>query len=86
MKMPSTYISLLLFSGLLLMFCYNNHRVRVKAKPASARPVVKEMRPVVKEILLPGSSALSLDKDEKKGFSFFRDVLGHIVPALKDIE
>lgn len=85
--MPSTYISLLLFCGLLSMFCYNNYRIRDnKAKPASSRPVVKEMRPVVKEILplLPG--ALSLDKNKERGFSFFRDVIVHIVPALENAE
>jgi hypothetical protein len=96
MKMPSTYISLLLLCGFMYVF-YFAHRHTHVTSPPMTRPVVTEMRPVVKRILRDKPPVFSLDKNyshekdtrqtrlNKTGFSFFRDVIGHIAPLLKNI-
>jgi hypothetical protein len=69
MKMPSTYISLLLFCGLMLFFiyCRNNKPHRVHSDMARVQPA----RHIIQ------------NKKDESGFSFFRDVISNIVPALK---
>src|ERR1700744_1192362 len=99
MKMPSTYISLLLLCCGLMFFIYcNRHYHYYKTDSGIIRPVVKEIPPVVKRSLPSGSPVVPLDKNNdnekellqarltKTGFSFFRDVIGHLVPALKNVE
>ncbi|MBS1526941.1 MAG: hypothetical protein JST19_14900 [Bacteroidetes bacterium] len=95
MKMPSTYISLVLLCGGLAFYIYT-HRSIAKSGPAS--PAVKEIRPVVKRILPAGLPVVPLNKNynnekellqarlTKTGFSFFRDVICHVVPALKTVK
>jgi hypothetical protein len=95
MKMPSTYISLLLLCCGLMLYIYCT---RYKANPGPAQPIVKEIRPVVKRSLPSEWPVVPLNKNNehekellqarltKTGFSFFRDVIGHLVPALKNVE
>jgi hypothetical protein len=95
MKMPSTYISLLLLCGFMYVF-YFTHRSTHSARPQMTHPVVKEIRPVVKRILPGQPPMLPLDRNynhekdtrqtrlNKTGFSFFRDVICHIAPLLKN--
>jgi len=96
MKMPSTYISLLLLCGFMYVFYCAHHSAHVK-RPPITRPMVKEMRPVVKRFLPAQPPAFYLDKNHnhekdpqqtrlnKTGFSFFGDVICHIAPLLKNI-
>jgi hypothetical protein len=93
MKMPSTYISLLLFCGLVLLFYYNKSTYNVAH--IVNRSMVKETRPVVKRVLPGGSMTVPLNKYRSDGntqpknclgknnFSFFKEVLPHLMPALK---
>jgi hypothetical protein len=93
MKMPSTYISLLLFCGLMLLYVYAHHQTR-HASPGPAQPLVKENVPVVKRFSPDGKPAIPLYKNNNRyekelhqarltGFSFFRDVICNIAPLLK---
>jgi hypothetical protein len=98
MKMPSTYISLLLLCGLMLVYRYTQKSNHPASKPALAQPFVKAGEPVVKRFLSDSSAYVPLNKnqnDEKmsrqtglneKGFSFFRDVISHITPVLKYVK
>ena len=72
MKMPSTYISLLLLCGLMLLFiyCRNNKPAHVHSDMAKTQP----------------ARHLIQDKKNESGFSFFRDVISNIAPALKNIK
>lgn len=98
MKMPSTYISLLLLCGFMYVFYLAHQRLK-HVNPPHTRPVVKEMKMVVKRISPLSLRAVPLDKNcyryEKEfrqtrmtieGFSFFKDVLCHIVPSLQNIK
>ena len=69
MKMPSTYISLLLFCGLMLLFLYCHN-----SKTTAAHSNMVKVQPV-RHILQ--------NKKSESGFSFFRDVISNIAPALK---
>ena len=96
MKMPSTYISLLLLCGFMYVF-YLAHHSQPTPAPAITHPVVKEIKPVVKRFLPDQLPAVPLDKnyangkDTRKallnetGFSFFKDVICHIAPLLKNV-
>jgi hypothetical protein len=70
MRMPSTYISLLLFCGLMLLFIYCRSN-----KPAGAHSNMAKMQP---------ARHLIQNKKSESGFSFFRDVISNIAPALKN--
>jgi hypothetical protein len=96
MKMPSTYISLLLLCGFMYVF-YRTHRpVQAAGHPVN-HPVVTEIKPVVKRLLPADPPAFTLDKNFKQdkdmrqtgagpaGFSFFRNVVCRIAPLLKNI-
>ncbi|HWD87055.1 MAG TPA: hypothetical protein VG367_02945 [Mucilaginibacter sp.] len=93
--MPSTYISLLLLCGFMYVFSFTRQH---PGRPAPKHPLVKELRPVVKRISPSQPFLLPLDKNnnghEKElrqarltidGFSFFKDVVCHIAPMLKNI-
>lgn len=94
--MPSTYISLLLLCGFMYVFYFTHHTPH-NTRPAMTRPVVKEIKPVVKRFLPGQPPAVPLDKNynhendprqtrlNKTGFSFFEDVICHIAPLLKNI-
>jgi hypothetical protein len=69
MKMPSTYISLLLFCGLMLFFIYCRNN-----KPAKVPRDVTRVQQ---------AKSLTQNKKSETGFSFFRDVISNIAPALK---
>jgi hypothetical protein len=69
MKMPSTYISLLLFCGLMLLFIYCRSN-----KPARVHPDSTTVQP---------ARRLTQNKKSEAVFSFFRDVISNIAPALK---
>ena len=96
MKMPSTYISLLLLCGFMYVFYFTQHTPH-NIKPAINHPMVKEIKPVVKKVLPAQSPAFPLDKSfnhekdprqtrlNETGFSFFRHVICHIAPLLKNI-
>lgn len=98
MKMLSTYISLLLLCGFMYVFYLTHQRLK-QSNPLRTRPVVKEMKTVVKRIspLSPGAVPLNENRNkyEKEfrqarvtleGFSFFKDVVCHIVPALQNVK
>jgi hypothetical protein len=94
MKMPSTYISLLLLCGLMLLFYYN--KSNYNTTHATNLRLVKENRPVVKRISPVGPIAVPLNKNRNNGnsrkqdrlkensFSFFKDILPDLVPVLKN--
>lgn len=95
--MPSTYISLLLLCGFMYVFSFTHHS-RQTVPPAIKHPVVKEIRPVVKRFSPDRLPDVPLNKNnnghEKElrqarltinGFSFFRDVICHIAPLLKNV-
>jgi hypothetical protein len=96
LKMPSTYISLLLLCGFMYVFYFTQHAPRNTKSPAT-HPVVKEIRPVVKRFLPAQSPAFSLDKNynnekdprqtrlNETGFSFFRDVICRTAPILENL-
>lgn len=98
MKMPSTYISLLLLCGLMLVYHATQKRIHAVQKPASSRPMVKAERPLVKRFSPDKPVAVPLDKNNsdenvlrqtrltERSFSLFRNVIGNIVPVLKNIE
>jgi len=96
MKMPSTYISLLLFCGLMLFYAYAHHQSRQYTKPALGQPLVKENKPMVKRFWPDRQRAVPLYQDDNgyekelhqarltiSGFSFFRDIICNIAPTLK---
>lgn len=98
MKMPSTYISLLLLCGFMYVF-YFAHRARPAIAPAIKHPVVNEMRPVVKRFSPAQPFDVPLNKNNEghekalrqtrlniDGFSFFRDVICRVAPLLKSIK
>ena len=93
MKMPSTYISLLLLCGFMYVF-YFTHQHSKLSNSAPAHPVVKEIKPVVKSFWPSQQPAVPLDKNNEEhekdsrqaGFSFFTDVICHIVPVLKNVK
>ncbi|HEX3384121.1 MAG TPA: hypothetical protein VHS53_02975 [Mucilaginibacter sp.] len=95
MKMLSTYISLLLLCGFMYVFYFTSQH---PGRPSPKHPMVKELRPVVKRISPAQLPAVPLDKNTKEhekellqarltidGFSFFKDVVCHIAPMLKNI-
>jgi|ERR1700744_860779 hypothetical protein len=96
MKMPSTYINLLLLCGFMYVF-YLVHHTRHTSRPAIKHPVVKATKPVVKRFLPGQLPAVPLDKNydnekdtrkallNESGFSFFKDVVCHIAPLLKNV-
>jgi hypothetical protein len=96
MKMPSTYISLLLLCGLIFIFYYTHKDAGHSTKPAQIRPMVKGNGPMVKKSLPAGGAGVYLSKNQnngnseeqtglnKNGFSFFRDVITHVAPALRN--
>jgi len=97
MKMPSTYISLLLLCGFVYVF-YFSHHPRQTVAPAIKHPVVKEMRPVVKRFSPAQHYHVPLNKNNEgherdllqarltiDGFSFFKDVICRIAPILKNV-
>ena len=98
MKMPSTYISLLLLCGLMLIFHVTQKRIHTLQKPGISRPMVKAGRPLVKRFSPDSMIAVPLNKNNsdenvlrqtrltERSFSFIRDVIGHIVPVLKNVE
>ena len=61
------------------------------------QPMVKDMKPVVKRFLLQRPETVPLNKNNdnekllqqtgitERGFSLFRDVIGHLAPALKNV-
>ena len=82
-----------------MFFVYCSHQSsRHKINPGLVQPVVKEMAPVVKTNWPSALPVVPLNKNQdnekellqtrltKAGFSFFRDVIGDIVPALKNVE
>jgi len=69
MKMPSTYISLLLFCGLMLFFIYCHNNKSHKVHPVFTR--VETGRRLIQ------------NKKSENDFSFFRDIISNIAPALK---
>lgn len=97
MKMPSTYISLLLLCGLMLIFSATQKRIHAMQKPVISRPIVKGERPVVKRISPDSLVAVPLNKNNSdenvlrqtrltvESFSFFRDVIEQMVPVLKNV-
>ena len=95
--MPSTYISLLL-CGLMFIFYSNHRRSALRTKPALVRPVVRGNKPMVKKTLPVDATDVYLSKNQnhdnkqdqiglrENGFSFFKDVISHIAPALKNLK
>ena len=95
MKMPSTYVSLLLLCGLIFFFYCTHKDARYGIKPVQLRPVVKGNTPVVKKSLPADATDVYLSKNrndgntqeqtgaKENGFSFFKNVITHIVPALE---
>jgi len=96
MKMPSTYISLLLLCGLVLLFYYTHKGSAGISKPGQVRPMVKSSKPVVKKYLPAEVTDVYLNKNQNDGntqeqagisqsrFSFFKDVISGVAPALKN--
>jgi hypothetical protein len=71
MKMPSTYISLLLFGGLMLFFIHNHYSAK---KPA---------RPRRDTVMLKMADRGRTHKLSENDFLVFRDVISNVLPALK---
>jgi len=98
MKMPSTYISLLLLCGLMLVYQHTRKSGRRYSKPALAQPFVKAGRPVVKRFLSDSLATVPLNKNQNdentsqqtrltgQSFSFFRDVIPNLAPMLKNVK
>ena len=98
MKMPSTYISLLLLCGLMFVYNATQKHIHTLQKPFINHPMVKAERPVVKKFSRDKPIAVPLDKNNsdenilrqagliERNFSFFRDVLCHIAPALQNVK
>ncbi|HTI60370.1 hypothetical protein [Mucilaginibacter sp.] len=96
MKMPSTYISLLLLCGLILLFYYTHKGSASIAKPGQVRPMVKDGGPLVKKYLPEEGTDVYLNKNQgdgdkqeqtglnESGFSLFKDVISGVAPALKN--
>lgn len=96
MKMPSTYISLLLLCGLMLVYRYTQKSIRQDDKAALNRPFVKTAEPVVKRFSPDSVTTVPLNKNQddenisgqtgliERNFSFFRDVLSQLAPVLKN--
>jgi hypothetical protein len=82
------------------MFIYRStqRQIHLVQKPALIRPVVKAMKPVVKRFLSDKPADVPLYKHQEnenllrqtglteKSFSFFSDVICHIVPVLKNVK
>jgi hypothetical protein len=95
MKMPSTYVSLLLLCGFAYVYIFTQKQAGQPPNPAPHAPVIKEKRPVVKRFSPAKAAIVYLNKkhvDGKKeeqtaqpetGFSFFKDVMADIAPALR---
>jgi len=95
MKMPSTYINLLLLCWFMyVVYLAHQH----PGRPSPKQPIVKEIKPVVKRFspVPPGNVPLDKNNDghEKDfrqarltidGFSFFKDVVCHLAPLLKNV-
>ena len=93
MKMISTYISLLLLCGFMLLFYYCNNS---RSKSQAPAPVNKT-RTIAKRPSLPNSlvvhpfkyhyngSKQQQTQVSKTGFSFFKDVVTNVLPVLKNL-
>jgi hypothetical protein len=78
------------------VFYYTRQHTR---QTSPKHPVVKEIKPVVKRFSPAQPQDVPLDQNKKEnetelrqarltidGFSFFRDVIGHMAPVLKNIQ
>lgn len=88
--MPSTYISLLLLCGFIVIFYYTHKDARHNTRPAQVSPTALGNTPAVKKSLTENGTEVYLTKDQDSGntrplngFSFFRDVIGNIAPVFK---
>lgn len=77
MKMPSTYISLLLLLLGGLMFVFLRHPHKPDSKPTRVNSVITKIKPLKQRLR---------DNVDESGFSFFRNVVFNIAPALKNIK
>ena len=72
MKILIRYISLLFICGLMFTFCHTyiiGNTCKVYTYPAKGQPVKTSLR----------------SKLNENGFSFFKDVISNIAPALKNL-
>jgi hypothetical protein len=77
MKMPSTYISLLLLLLGGLMFVFLRHPHKPGSKPTRVNSGITKIKPLKQRLR---------DNVDESGFSFFGDVVSNIAPALKNIK
>jgi len=75
MKMPNRYISLLLICGLMLPL-YDKHTYNNIGTKSSA--------PTCREKTQPATAPDC--KTDEGGFSFFKDIISNIAPALKNLK
>lgn len=95
MKMPSTYVSLLLLCGFTFIYIFTQKHAGQNSNPVLHVPVIKEKRPVVKRFSPVKSAIVSLNKkyddgnkeeqtpEQENRFSFLKDVIANIAPAMK---
>jgi hypothetical protein len=95
MKMPSTYVSLLLLCGFTFIYIFTQKHSGSSTYPAPHAPFIKEKRPVVKRFSPAKSAVVSLDKkyggenkaeqtpEQENEFLFLKDVIANIAPAMK---
>jgi hypothetical protein len=77
MKMPSTYISLLLLLLGGLMFVFLHRPCKTRRSPVNVDTNQVRVQPAKHRLR---------EKVDECGFSFFRDVISNIAPALKNIK
>ena len=95
MKMISTYISLLLLCGFMLLFYYTKTYPDNKGGkvPAGQRNLDSGQKIFIKRADSNSFTKKMKDMEiaqqkqqlDEKGFSFFNDILGDIAPALKNL-